>query len=191
MSSSACLFAFLASDLALALGESCSMALPRLMEPVPVIFAFSAAKPPGMSRFLATWAAATHWPKFLKPLHAVCASSPVSDLILPAMAVLWLSTSLGEACDISVWLIAPVLLASPVAEAGALEGPWPVGGPPPGCEERCAKAGELQANVTATNRMRCVRFTDASCILFSGLTGTGRVDRAALPRISSIRPTMR
>src|SRR6266702_2066766 len=83
------------------------------------------------------------------------------------MAVLWLSTSLGEACDISVWLIAPVLLASPVAEAGALEGPWPAGGPPPGCEERCAKAGELQANVTATNRIRCVRFTDASCILYS------------------------
>src|SRR5712691_12155501 len=127
MSLSACLFAFLAWDLALALGESCSIALPRLMEPVPVTFALSASKPPGMSRFLATWAAATHWPKFLKPSQAVLASSPVSDLILPAMAVLWLSTSLGEACDISVWLIAPVLLASPVPAAGAPEGPWQIG----------------------------------------------------------------
>src|SRR2546422_8360706 len=86
------------------------------------------------------------------------------------MAVLWLSTSLGEACDISEWLIAPLLLASPVPEPDALEGPCPAGGPPPECE-RCAKAGELQANVTATNRTRCVRFTDASYILFSGLKG--------------------
>src|SRR6266849_5646422 len=170
MSSSACLFAFLASDLALALGESCSMALPRLMEPVPVIFAFSAAKPPGMSRFLATWAAATHWPKFLKPLQAVRASSPVSVLIFPAIAVLWLRTSFGEACDIFELLIAPPLLASPTLEPDAPEGPCPAGGPPPGCE-RCAKAGELQAKIRATNRIRCLRFTDASYVLVSGLKG--------------------
>src|SRR5260370_37530957 len=168
MSSSACLFAFLASDLALALGESCSMALPRLMEPVPVTFALSAWKPPGMSRFLATWAAATHWPKFLKPLHAVWASSPVSVLIFPAIAVLWLRTSLGEACDIFELLIAPPLLASPTLEPDAPEAPCPAGGPPPGCE-RCAKAGELHAKVRATTRIKCVRFTDASSILFSGL----------------------
>src|SRR5438445_13061473 len=86
------------------------------------------------------------------------------------MAVLWLSTSLGEACDISEWLMAPLLLASPVPEPDALEGPCPAGGPPPGCE-RCAKAGELQAKVRATNRIRCVRFTNASSIVFSGLTG--------------------
>ncbi len=48
MSSDACLLAFLVSDLALALGSRASMALPRLMAPVPVIFALSASKPPGM-----------------------------------------------------------------------------------------------------------------------------------------------
>src|SRR5712664_857826 len=146
------------------------MALLRLVKPAPVIFALSASTAPVMSRFLATGPAATHWPKFLKPLHAACASWPVSDLILPAMAVLWLSTSLGEEWDISVWLIAPPLLASPMPEPDAVEGPWPAGGPPPGCE-RCAKTGELHANVRATNRVRCVLFTDSSCVLFSGLTG--------------------
>src|SRR5260370_35526126 len=90
--------------------------------------------------------------------------------MLPAMALLWLEPSFGEACDISVWFIAPPLLASPMPEPDAVEGPWPAGGPPPGCE-RCAKAGELHTNIRATNGMRCVRFTDSSCSLFSGLTG--------------------
>src|SRR6266852_1106806 len=108
-------------------------------------------------------------------MHAVCASSPVSVLILPAMAVLWLSTSLGEACDILELLIAPALLASPAPEPEALEGPCPAGGPPPGCE-RCAKAGELQAKARATTRIRCVRFTDASyCSVFRA-EGQSRVD---------------
>src|SRR6266852_5513897 len=120
-------------------------------------------------------------------MHAVCASSPVSDLILPAMAVLWLSTSLGEACDISEWLIAPLLLASPLPEPDALEGPRPAGGPPPGCE-RCAKAGELQAKVRATNRMRCERFTDTSYILFSGLAG--KAGTTARPRRGSLLSDM-
>src|SRR5258708_37070598 len=105
------------------------------------------------------------------------------------MAVLWLSTSLGEACDISEWLIAPApaLLASPAPEPDVPEGPRPAGGPPPGCE-RCAKAGELQAKVRATNRIRCLRFTDASSILFSGLSGiagfSGRPCRGYLLRFS-------
>src|SRR6266704_5976339 len=105
-SSEACLLAFLASALASALGANPSIALPRLTAPVPVTSAFRASKPPGMSRFLATCAAATHWPRFLKPPQAVAASWPVSVLILPAMAVLWLRTSLGEACDMSVCEVA-------------------------------------------------------------------------------------
>src|SRR6266576_4664830 len=109
MSSEACLLAFLLSDLASALGASDSMALPRLTAPLPVTLALSASKPPGMFRFFATCAAATHCPRFLQPLHAVVASSPVSVLIFPAIAVLWLRTSLGEACDRSV---RPVLPAS-------------------------------------------------------------------------------
>src|SRR5215469_18854351 len=116
MSSSACFFAFFASDLELTLGSNDWMALPRLTEPVPVTFALRASKPPAMLRFFATWAAATHWPRFLKPLQAVAASSPVSVLILPAIAVLWLSTVLGEACDMSVWLMASPLWADPALE---------------------------------------------------------------------------
>src|SRR5260370_33118607 len=57
-----------------------------------------------------------------------------------------------------------------MVELDALEGPRPAGGPPPAWE-RCARADELQAKVRATNRIRCVRFTDASSILFSGLAG--------------------
>src|SRR5215470_9775518 len=60
MSSSSCLFAFLTSDLELAVGSRAPMALPRLIEPVPVTLAFKASKPPGLSRFFATCAAATH-----------------------------------------------------------------------------------------------------------------------------------
>src|SRR6266849_8736096 len=101
-SSEACLFAFFTSAFASALGANPLIALPRLTAPVPITFALSASNPPGMSRFFATCAAATHWPMFLKPVHAVCASSPVSALILPPIAVLWLSTSLGEPCDTSV-----------------------------------------------------------------------------------------
>jgi len=57
-SSEACLFAFFASALASAFGASSLIALPRLTAPVPVIFALRASKPPGISRFFATWAAA-------------------------------------------------------------------------------------------------------------------------------------
>src|SRR5436309_13390793 len=78
------------------------MALPRLRAPVPVTLALSASNPPGMLRFFATCAAATHWPRFLKPLHAVAASSPGSALILPALTVWWLRTLPGEAGDRTV-----------------------------------------------------------------------------------------
>src|ERR1700745_192417 len=119
MSSSACLFAFLTSDFALALGSKLWMALPRLMAPVPVTLNLRASKPPVMLRFFATWAAATHWPKFLKPSQALAASSLVNALIFLAMAVLWLSTVLGEACDM---LMAPEL-DPPALELAAPDGP--------------------------------------------------------------------
>src|SRR5260370_24737193 len=98
------------------------------------MFAVRASNRHGMSRFFATCAAATHWPMFLKPLHAVAASWPVSVLILPAIAVLWLRTVLGEACDMSVWVAAPFSCDSLILEPPAL--PRPAGGPPPGlgCE---------------------------------------------------------
>src|ERR1700747_1029002 len=48
---------------------------------VPVISVFRQAKL--MPRFLLTWAAATHCPRFLKPVHDCCADSPVRAEILP------------------------------------------------------------------------------------------------------------
>src|SRR5260370_19412431 len=131
MASDAWLLAFFIPALELALGARLSIALPRLTVRVPVTLALSASKPPGMSRFLARWAAATHWPRFLKPLHAVCASRPVSVLILPAMAVLWFRTSLGEACEMSVCAVVPASRDS--LTPGPLPVPCVAGGPPPGC----------------------------------------------------------
>src|SRR5712691_4512039 len=68
MSWSACFLAFPIAALALALGSSAWIAFPRLIGfdvevevPVgemPSILSFSAVNPPGISRFLATWAAA-------------------------------------------------------------------------------------------------------------------------------------
>src|SRR5260370_40665454 len=145
MSSDACLLAFLVSDLALALGSRASMALPRLMAPVPVIFALSASKPPGMSRFFATCAAATHWPRFLKPPQAVAASWPVSGLILPATAGLWPRTSLGEGgamtgCEGAAAVSGELPTPEPVS------GPRPAGGPHPRGAGRGAKPrGVLKA----------------------------------------------
>src|ERR1700745_1795456 len=136
MSPDACLFALFSSALASASGVSPLMALPRLTASLPVIFALSASNPPGMLRFFATCAAATHWPRFLNPLHAVAASWPVSVLILSTMTVLWLNTVAGEACDISLFAVLAAgdpLMPGPCAE---LAPPAPAGGPPPGlgCE---------------------------------------------------------
>src|SRR6266481_9454006 len=132
-SSEACLFAFFTSAFVSTLGAKPSIALPRLMALLPVVFALSASNPPGMSRFFAMCAAATHWPMFLKPPHAVCASWPVSVWILPAMAVLWLRTSLGEPCDMSLCAAVPLACDPLIPES--LPGPRPAGGPPGlGCE---------------------------------------------------------
>src|SRR5579859_3312551 len=161
-SCSACLLAFFASDLALALGASCSMALPRLIAPEPAVFDLRASNPPGMSRFLATWAAATHWPRFLKPLHAEVASSPVSVLILPAIAVLWARTSFGEECIMSMWLADGEFPSPPVvAEPREPEGPAPAGGPPPG-RLRCASAGVVPAMIMMAKTESRSCFTETS-----------------------------
>src|SRR5258707_15059921 len=97
-----------------------------------------------MLRFFAKCAAATHCPIFLKPLQAVCASSPVNVLILPAMAELWLRTSVvGEPREMSAWLLPVVACEAP--GPGVLLGTCPAGGPPAGGGERCAKAGAAKA----------------------------------------------
>src|SRR5690349_457833 len=87
MSCLACLFAFLASSLLFAVGLSVWMALHRLM-PLPLTLgdtgrlSLEGAATPVMSAFmqsqviprsLLTSAAATHWPRFLKPEQACCA----------------------------------------------------------------------------------------------------------------------
>src|SRR5215472_1706245 len=91
------------------------MALPRLM-PLPDVMAdFKASKPPGILRFCATCAAATHCPMFLNPPQAVAASSPVSALIFPPITGLWLRTSLGAAFIELAWDVEVAFpLAAPV-----------------------------------------------------------------------------
>src|SRR5229473_8325736 len=44
-------------------------------------------------RFLLTWAAATHWPRFLNPAQALSAGMPVSDWILSPIAGFFFKTS--------------------------------------------------------------------------------------------------
>src|SRR5260370_23133210 len=94
MSVSACLPAFSDSSFESAFGLSVWMVLPRLRDFVPVpagqeeplagdwpvMSACMHAKL--MPRFLLTWAAATHCPRFLKLEHACGAYSPVNDAIL-------------------------------------------------------------------------------------------------------------
>src|SRR6266849_1528590 len=41
---------------------------------------------------------------------------------------------------------------------GLLSGPWPAGGPPPGCE-RCANAGAAKASASTVTMARMRRFT--------------------------------
>src|SRR5262249_31318455 len=93
--------AFCDSFLLFAAGLRVWIACPRLIdfEPVaveaeqpdpcgattPVMSAFRHAK--FRPRFLLTWAAATHCPRFLKPEQACCALIPVSFWILPDSAV--------------------------------------------------------------------------------------------------------
>src|SRR5712691_10747189 len=74
------------------------MALPKLMLLVPVsaghLEVLCGAVPvisdlrqsKVIPRFLLTWAAATHWPMFLNPVHACDAGSPVSVWILSPIA---------------------------------------------------------------------------------------------------------
>ena len=74
ISVSAAFSAFCASVLASTAGFSSEIAWPRLAGLVPVIFAFSVSN--GMSRLRETCAAATNWPRFLKPALAFCRSVP-------------------------------------------------------------------------------------------------------------------
>src|SRR5258707_14766355 len=98
-----------------------------------------------MLRFFAKCAAATHCPIFLKPLQAVCASSPVNVLILPGMAVLWLRTSVvGEPREMPAWLVPVVAWEAPAP--GLLFGPCLAGGPPAGGDGRVAQAGAPKAS---------------------------------------------
>ena len=71
------------------------MDFPRLIDSVPVpagqVEVLAGAAPVMslfrqsklMPRFLLTWAAATHCPRFLNPVQDCCADSPVNEEILP------------------------------------------------------------------------------------------------------------
>src|SRR5579864_7342406 len=58
---------------------------------VPVMSLFRQAKL--IPRFLLTWAAATHCPRFLKPEQACCADSPVREPILLERLLFWVRSS--------------------------------------------------------------------------------------------------
>src|SRR5215469_15218214 len=141
------------------------MALPRLTELVPVIFAFNASNPPGMSRFLATCMAATHCPRFLNPEHALLRLPPGTEIPLFSRALvsevsnLPLSrTLLGDSdaaleCPIP---FEPMLLERPLSPRPTSDGApvdpgaTPAGRPPPA---PCwANADTLNASIAARIR---------------------------------------
>src|ERR1700751_3433077 len=80
---------------------------------VPVMSLFRQSKL--MPRFLLTWAAATHCPRFLKPGQDCCADSPVRAEILSDSFVFWISSWSMVlpllAAALFVWLPAPLELA--------------------------------------------------------------------------------
>jgi hypothetical protein len=80
---------------------------------VPVIALLRQSKL--MPRFLLTWAAATHCPRFLKPVQDCCADSPVRAEILSDSFVFWVNSWSMVlpllAAALLVWLPAPLELA--------------------------------------------------------------------------------
>src|SRR5579864_3383107 len=143
------------------------MAFPRLMalapdvvllaagqlEPVgaavPVMSLFRQANP--MPRFLLTWAAATHCPRFLKPEQDCCAGSPVREAILLDRALFWVrSWSMVLPCTpavLPVLRFAPlVLVLACVARPMALPAPLPC----------CANAGAQNKATAIADAITCV-----------------------------------
>src|SRR5579864_8846315 len=120
---------------------------------VPVMSLFRQAKL--IPRFLLTWAAATHCPRFLKPEQDCCADCPVREAILSESFAFWVrSWSIVLPWTASV-LPAPLL--APFALALAWVTP-PMALPNPDPWPCCANAG-AQYNVTATaNAITCMFF---------------------------------
>src|SRR2546426_6887495 len=103
-------------------------------------------------RFLLTWAAATHWPRFLNPAQACCAGIPVNVCSLPEIALFFFKIlsifcwSAGVALLLLLfmfpWLVEPMF-------------PWlPAPVPPPTLPGRpcCANTG-AEYNRTASARI--------------------------------------
>src|SRR6266566_7246358 len=92
----------------------------------PVIALFKQSKL--RLKFLLTWAAATHCPRFLNPEQDCCADSPVREVILSDNFVFWVrSWSM-----VLPWVVAvppPRVPAAPFALALAWLAPMPLGTP--------------------------------------------------------------
>src|SRR5260370_25066215 len=147
MSVSACLPAFSDSSFESAVGPSVRMVLPSARDfvPVPVgqeeplagdwpvMSACMQAKL--MPRFLLTWAAATHRPRFLKLEQACGADSPVNDAIL-LDSLVFLASNWSIVLP---WVAPAPLPLAPFALALAWLEPMPL--PPPTPRPRVANAG--------------------------------------------------
>src|SRR5207245_4022056 len=139
------------------------MALPRFSEFEPLILFFRSSNE--RFKFLATCIAAMHWPRFLKPEHAVLRLPPGTEMPLFANALVsevfnlpFSSTVLG---DCEPMLECPIpdgptsvgrpLVPAPTPDGAANPGPTRVGLPPPAPAAPCwAKAETPNAN-TATS----------------------------------------
>src|SRR5258708_12189901 len=105
-----------------------------------VIPHISAAKPPLIFRFLATWAAATNWPKFLNALASVLRSVTFVVLVKPSSLVARL-----ELC--SKTLPGSVL-------AIAFDQPWP---PPAEALFPCVPEAPIDPSAPDPPRWPCLR----------------------------------
>src|ERR1019366_1867460 len=107
------------------------MVLPRFSEFEPVILFFRSSNE--RFKFLATCMAATHWPKFLNPEHAVLRSPPGIETPLFAKALvsevfnLLLSSTVVGDCEPMLECPMPVDPASPGRPV--VPGPTPDGAP--------------------------------------------------------------
>src|ERR1051326_6695132 len=99
--------------------------------------------------------------------------------MFPATAVLWLRTSLGDACDISVCVGGTPSRVPPIPELPLAPDPIPGGGPPgpeggPLGVARCARVGTADASAIVPARIRVKCFISSPVFCGGGRDRPGR-----------------
>src|SRR5260370_30106050 len=121
---------------------------------VPVMSSFRQLKL--IPRFLLTWAAATHWPRFLNPAQALSAGMPVSDWILSPIAGFFFKTS----SILALWVEPLPLFALPPLPWSDRPAPWsvaaPIPVPPPAAPPLCPCCARAAVAYSATARLSIV-----------------------------------